>query len=210
MSSNTSGEGDIRRELIEKDMVDCMIALPGQLFYTTQIPVCLWFVCKNKGQRPHPENPALHYRDRRGETLFIDARQIGTMIDRTQKELTKEDIAQIAGTYHAWRNEVPLPPSIPLKGEEGSDGTVIASAARQSVPYEDVAGYCKSASLSEIQSNDFVLTPGRYVGVADEEDDGIHFEDKMTDLTATLKTQMAQAEQLDIDIRANLKVLGYE
>jgi type I restriction enzyme M protein len=126
------------------------------------------------------------------------------MIDRTQKELTKEDIAQIAGTYHAWRNEVPL------KGEEGSDGTVIASAARQSVPYEDVAGYCKSASLSEIQSNDFVLTPGRYVGVADEEDDGIHFEDKMTDLTATLKTQMAQAEQLDIDIRANLKVLGYE
>jgi type I restriction enzyme M protein len=210
MSSNTSGEGDIRRELIEKDMVDCMIALPGQLFYTTQIPVCLCFVCKNKGQRPHPENPELIYRDRRGETLFIDARQIGTMIDRTQKELTKEDIAQIAGKYHAWRNEVPPPPFLPLKGEEGSDGTVIASAARQSVPYEDVAGYCKSASLSEIQSNDFVLTPGRYVGVADEEDDGIHFEDKMTDLTATLKAQMAQAEQLDIDIRANLKVLGYE
>jgi type I restriction enzyme M protein len=116
MSSNTSGEGDIRRELIEKDMVDCMIALPGQLFYTTQIPVCLCFVCKNKGQRPHPENPELIYRDRRGETLFIDARQIGTMIDRTQKELTKEDIAQIAGKYHAWRNEVPLPPFLPLKG----------------------------------------------------------------------------------------------
>jgi type I restriction enzyme M protein len=204
-----------------------MIALPGQLFYTTQIPVCLWFVCKNKGQRPHPENPELHYRDRRGETLFIDARQIGTMIDRTQKELTKEDIAQIAGTYHNWRNQVPLPPSIPLKGEEGSDGTVIANREDQSgkqssdgtdcraalamtFPYEDVAGYCKSASLSEIQANDFVLTPGRYVGVADEEDDGIHFEDKMTDLTATLKAQMAQAEQLDIDIRENLKVLGYD
>jgi len=224
MSSNTSGEGDVRRELIEKDMVDCMIALPGQLFYTTQIPVCLWFVCKNKGQRTHPENPALHYRDRRGETLFIDARQIGTMIDRTQKELTKEDIAQIADTYHAWRNVIA---SDEIAKQSQSDGTVIANreggSGKQSpdgtdcratlpmtFPYEDIPGYCKSASLSEIQANDFVLTPGRYVGVADEEDDGIHFEDKMTDLTATLKTQMAQAEQLDIDIRANLKVLGYE
>jgi type I restriction enzyme M protein len=222
MSSNTSGEGDIRRELIEKDMVDCMIALPGQLFYTTQIPVCLWFVCKNKGQRPHPENPELHYRDRRGETLFIDARQIGTMIDRTQKELTKEDIAQIAGKYHTWRNVIATDEGAKQSqsdvianreeksGKQSSDGTVFASAARQSVPYEDIPGYCKSASLSEIQANDFVLTPGRYVGVADEEDDGIHFEDKMTDLTATLKAQMAQAEQLDMDIRANLKVLGYD
>ena len=174
-------------------MVDCMIALPGQLFYTTQIPVCLWFVCKNKGQRPHPENPELHYRDRRGETLFIDARQIGTMIDRTQKELTKEDITQIAETYHNWRN-------------------VIASdvGAKQSVPYEDVAGYCKSATLSEIQANDYVLTPGRYVGVADEEDDGIHFEDKMAELTATLKDQLVKAKELDQAILENLKVLGYE
>jgi len=193
MSSNTSGEGDIRRELIEKDMVDCMIALPGQLFYTTQIPVCLWFLTKNKSQRPHPENPELSYRDRRGETLFIDARQIGTMIDRTQKELTKEDITQIAETYHNWRN-------------------VIASdvGAKQSVPYEDVAGYCKSATLSEIQANDYVLTPGRYVGVADEEDDGIHFEDKMAELTATLKDQLVKAKELDQAILENLKVLGYE
>jgi type I restriction enzyme M protein len=146
------------------------------------------------------------------------------MIDRTQKELTKEDIAQIAGTYHAWRNVIA---SDEIAKQSQSDGTVIANreggSGKQSpdvtdcratlpmtFPYEDVAGYCKSASLSEIQANDFVLTPGRYVGVADEEDDGIHFEDKMTDLTATLKTQMAQAEQLDIDIRANLKVLGYE
>jgi type I restriction enzyme M protein len=208
MSSNTSGEGDVRRELIEKDMVDCMIALPGQLFYTTQIPVCLWFVCKNKGQRPHPENPALHYRDRRGETLFIDARQIGTMIDRTQKELTKEDIAQIAGTYHAVRKVIANREG--GSGKQSPDGTDYRAALPMTFPYEDIPGYCKSASLSEIQANDFVLTPGRYVGVADEEDDGIHFEDKMTDLTATLKAQMAQAEQLDIDIRANLKVLGYE
>ena len=97
MSSNTSGEGDIRRELIEKDMVDCMIALPGQLFYTTQIPVCLWFVCKNT-----QENPIHGYRNREGETLFIDARNMGSMIDRTQKDLTKVDIAKITQTYHAW------------------------------------------------------------------------------------------------------------
>jgi type I restriction enzyme M protein len=209
MSSNTSGEGDIRRELIEKDMVDCMIALPGQLFYTTQIPVCLWFLTKNKGQRPHPENPELSYRDRRGETLFIDARQIGTMIDRTQKELTKDDIAQIAGTYHSWRSD-PLTPSVPLKGEDGNVIAIPTSREKQSVPYEDVAGYCKSATLTEIQANDYVLTPGRYVGVADEEDDGIHFEDKMTELTATLKNQMVQAQQLDQAILENLKVLGYE
>jgi type I restriction enzyme M protein len=210
MSSNSSGEGEIRQQLVDKDMVDCMIALPGQLFYTTQIPVCLWFVTKNKKKRPHPENPEKEFRDRSGETLFIDARQIGSMIDRTQKELTKEDIAYIANTYHTWRNftpSVPLTPSIPLKGEEGN---VITSEARQSVPYEDVAGYCKSASLSEIQANDYVLTPGRYVGVAEEEDDGIHFEDKMTELTATLKDQMAQAKELDQAIRENLKVLGYE
>ena len=207
MSTNTSGEGEIRRQLIEKDMVDCMIALPGQLFYTTQIPVCLWFVTKNKGKRPHPENPEKEFRDRSGETLFIDARKMGTMIDRTQKELTKEDVATISETYHSWRNAA-LAPSIPLKGE---DGNVIASEATQSVGvYQDVPGYCKSATLSEIQANYFVLTPGRYVGVADEEDDGIHFEDKMTELTATLKSQLEKAKDLDQAILENLKVLGYE
>lgn len=181
MSSNTSGEGDIRKQLIENDMVDCMIALPGQLFYTTQIPVCLWFITKNK-----KEDKEHGYRNRTGETLFIDARNMGSMIDRTQKELTKADIEEIARTYHAWR------------GEE-KDGT-----------YEDVAGYSKCATLEDIQKNDYVLTPGRYVGVAEEEDDGIPFEEKMTDLTATLKSQMAEAEQLDADIRENLKILGYE
>jgi type I restriction enzyme M protein len=191
MSSNTSGEGEIRQQLVDKDMVDCMIALPGQLFYTTQIPVCLWFVTKNKKKRPHPENPEKEFRDRSGETLFIDARQLGSMIDRTQKELTKEDIAYIANTYHTWRNS--------------SDVKLSEVEA-----YQDIPGYCKSAFLSDIQANDYVLTPGRYVGVAEEEDDGIHFEDKMTELTATLKDQMAQAEELDQAIRENLKTLGYE
>ena len=126
MSSNTSGEGTIRQELIEKDMVDCMIALPGQLFYTTQIPVFLWFITKSK-----KEDKIHGYRNREGETLFIDARNMGTMINRTQKELSAEDIAEISSTYHAWR------------GEE-KDGE-----------YEDIAGYCKSAQLEDIQKNDY-------------------------------------------------------
>ncbi|HCT53685.1 MAG TPA: DNA methyltransferase [Balneola sp.] len=181
MSTNTSGEGEIRQQMIENDLVDCMIALPGQLFYTTQIPVCLWFMTKNK-----KEDSVHGYRNREDETLFIDARNMGTMIDRTQKELTDDDIAEITRTYHAWR------------GEE-KDGD-----------YEDIAGYCKSASLEEIKANDYVLTPGRYVGIEEEEDDGIHFEDRMTELTETLKSQMAESEQLDAEIRENLKVLGYE
>jgi len=187
MSSNTSGEGIIRKELIEKDMVDCMIALPGQLFYTTQIPVCLWFITKSKEQ-----NADKSFRKRRGETLFIDARQIGSMMDRTQKELSEEDIAGISNTYHAWRSQA----DVQNQEKYGY--------------YKDIAGYCKSASLEEIEKNDYVLTPGRYVGVAEEEDDGIHFEDKMSELTAALKEQMGQAGQLDADISENLKVLGYE
>ncbi len=188
MSSNTSGEGQIRKELVERDMVDCMIALPGQLFYTTQIPVCLWFMTKNK-----KENKQMGYRDRSGETLFIDARNMGTMIDRTQKELTQEDILAIAGTYHSWRN---------------GDGT--SSAPQERGVYGDVAGYCKSATLEEIKANDYVLTPGRYVGVAEEEDDGIPFEEKMEELTKMLKEQMSEAKEFDVAILDNLKRLGYE
>lgn len=126
------------------------------------------------------------HRNRQGETLFIDARNMGSMVDRTHKELTNEDIAEITRTYHAWRGE-------------SKDGN-----------YEDVAGYCKSGTIEEIQKNDYVLTPGRYVGVEDEEDDGIPFEDKMTDLSKTLYKQMAEGKQLDKAIRENLKVLGYE
>lgn len=195
MSSNTSGEGELRKQMIEKDRVDCMIALPGQLFYTTQIPVCLWFMTKNKTSTSSVQGQ--QFRDRRGETLFIDARNMGTMIDRTQKELTKDDIAHIANTYHTWRN---TPISSFASDEE----------AKQSLTYEDIAGYCKSATLEDIKANDYVLTPGRYVGVAEEEDDGIPFEEKMTNLTATLKSQMAEAEGLDAAIRENLKALGYE
>jgi type I restriction enzyme M protein len=180
MSSNTGGEGIIRQKVIENDLVDCMIALPGQLFYTTQIPVCLWFITKNK-----KEDTERGYRSREGETLFIDARDMGSMISRTNKELTNDDIANIARTYHAWRGEV-------------KDGT-----------YEEQAGFSKSATLDEIKSNDFVLTPGRYVGTAAIEDDGIPFETKMSELSKTLYSQMKQAEVLDKAIRQNLEVLGY-
>jgi type I restriction enzyme M protein len=189
MSSNTSGEGDIRQKIIENDLVDCMIALPGQLFYTTQIPVCLWFISKDK--KGNDEKGMLKRRDRQGETLFIDAREMGTMLDRTLKELTNDDIAHITETYHIWR------------GEE------LAIDKEQSKPYQDIAGYCKSATLADMKANDYVLTPGRYVGAAEIEDDGISFETKMTELSQTLYNQMSQAEELDKEIRKNLEALGY-
>jgi len=184
MSSNSTGEGKIRQELIENDHVDCMIALPGQLFYTTQIPVCLWFVTKNKKALSF-EDEARNYRNREGETLFVDARNMGTMVDKTHKKLTTEDIVEITRTYHSWRGEA-------------KDGL-----------YEDIAGYCKSTNLKDIQKNDFVLTPGRYVGVAKVEDNGIPFEEKMTELSQILFTQMAEAKKLDVKIVDNLKTLGY-
>ena len=185
MSSNSSGEGTIRQEIIDNDHVDCMIALPGQLFYTTQIPVCLWFLTKNK-----TKDSERGYRNREGETLFIDARQMGSMISRTNKELTNDDLAKIAGTYHAWRGE-----------EKDGSGDL--------EKYQDVAGYSKSASLEDIKANDYVLTPGRYVGAAELEDDGIPFEVKMKELSQTLYGQMKEAEALDSTIRHNLEVLGY-
>jgi type I restriction enzyme M protein len=189
MSTNTSGEGEIRQKLVENDLVDCMIALPGQLFYTTQIPVCLWFLTKNK--KAQPRGSERDYRNREGETLFIDARKIGSMISRTQKELDEEDIAAIARTYHAWRSE-------PDGQSEKKDGD-----------YEDEAGYCKSATLEDIRKHDFVLTPGRYVGAAALEDDGIPFETKMTELSQTLYAQMEESAKLDEVIRKNLEGLGY-
>jgi type I restriction enzyme M protein len=184
MSTNTSGEGEIRKKIIEQDLVDCMIALPGQLFYTTQIPVCLWFISKNKKAVDASEDFAKR-RNRQGETLFIDAREMGSMVSRVNKELTNDDISHIAQTYHAWR------------GENKDDN------------YEDKAGYCKSASLDDIKANDYSLTPGRYVGAADIADDGIAFETKMTELSQTLFCQMEESEDLDKVIRHNLKELGY-
>lgn len=180
MSSQSSGEGELRKQFVENDLVDCMIALPGQLFYTTQIPVCLWFMTKNKRA-----DSVRGYRDRQGETLMIDARQMGSMVDRTHKELTEADIALIARTYHAWRGEA-------------KDGT-----------YADVAGFCAVARTADIAANDYVLTPGRYVGMAEEEDDGSIFEDKMDALVKTLLAQMQDGAKLDVVIRENLEGLGY-
>lgn len=192
MSSNTSGEGEIRQKLIEDDRIECMIALPGQLFFTTQIPVCLWFMSKNKGA-----SIKHGYRDRRGETLFIDARELGTMVSRTNKELTPADIARISDTFHAWRS---------------SDDELARRIKAQAISierYEDQAGFCKVATLADIAANDYVLTPGRYVGAAEVEDDGIAFETKMTELTATLHQQITQSAALDTLILQNLTALGF-
>jgi type I restriction enzyme M protein len=177
MSSNQSGEGEIRKSLIEADLVDCMVALPGQLFYSTQIPACLWFLARDRKNGK--------FRDRRGQVLFVDARKLGRMVDRTHRELTDEDIARIANTYHAWRGE-----------KDAGD-------------YADVAGFCKSAALEEVRKHGHVLTPGRYVGAEAQEDDGEPFEEKMQRLTATLREQQAEAAKLDAAIAANLRELGY-
>jgi len=186
MSTSTNSEGSIRQKMIENDLVDCMIALPGQLFYTTQIPVCLWFLSKNKKSQSVTEHRGSNQRDRQGETLFIDARNMGTMISRVHKELTTDDLAEITRTYHAWRGEA-------------KDGV-----------YADKAGFCKSSTLAEMKANDYVLTPGRYVGAAPIEDDGIPFETKMDELTKTLFQQMRESDKLDAVIRENMAVLGYE
>jgi len=199
MSTNTKGEGDIRRKILENDLVDCMIALPGQLFYTTQIPVCLWFLTKSKDAQVVEGHTNSNHRARRGETLFIDARNIGSMVDRTHKELTSDDIAEIARTYHAWRGERGLAQA------ERSDEDVPVPA----LEYEDKPGFCKAATLEDIKANDYVLTPGRYVGAPEIEDDGIPFEEKMSDLTQTLYQQMEESAKLDAVIRNNLEGLGY-
>ncbi len=182
MSSNQSGEGDIRKAMIEADAVDCMVALPGQLFYSTQIPACLWILAKDRsnGLVKHSK-----LRDRRGQVLFIDARKMGVLVDRTRRELTDEEIQKIAVTYHAWRGE-------PEAGE-----------------YADVAGFCKSATLEDIRKHGHVLTPGRYVGAAAQEDDGEPFTEKMQRLAAQWREQRTEAAWLDALIESNLKELGY-
>ena len=177
MSSNQSGEGEIRKAIIEADLVDCMVALPGQLFYSTQIPVCLWFLARSKKNG--------RFRDRRGETLFIDARKMGSMVDRVHRELTDADVAKIAGTYHAWR------------GDEGAG------------EYANVAGFCKAVKVEEIRKHGHVLTPGRYVGAEAAEEDGEPFEEKMKRLAKTLREQQEEAAKLDTAIAANLKELGF-
>jgi len=189
MSTNTSGEGEIRKALIEADMVDCMVALPGQLFFSTQIPVCLWFLTRNKNPHPQPLSPwERGERNRKGETLFIDARKMGTLTDRVHRDLTEEDIAKIADTYHAWKADLTPNPSPKGRGE-----------------YEDVAGFCKSTSLKEIQEQGYVLTPGRYVGAAELEEDDEPFEQKMARLTQELEAQFEESDKLKNTILAGVK-----
>ena len=177
MSSATSGEGDLRRAMVDADAVDCMIALPGQLFYSTPIPACLWFLTRNK-------NPGNGWRDRRGEVLFIDARKLGQMVDRTRKEFADEDIARIAGVYHSWR------------GELDADA------------YEDVAGFCRAARLEETVKHNHVLTPGRYVGAAAVEDGGVPFEERFAEMKETLAEQFAEADELTAVIQEKLEEVG--
>ena len=169
LSSNTSGEGDIRRKILEDDLVDCIVALPDKLFYTTGIPVCIWFFNRDKKHK--------------GQTLFIDARKMGDMVNRRLRELSDEDIKKIANTYIAWQNE---------------DG------------YEDVQGYCKAASIDEIKEHDYILTPGRYVGIEEVEDDGEPFEEKMERLTNTLANQFKKSRELEEEIRKQLGGIGYK
>ena len=202
MSSGQSGEGDIRKNLIEAELVDCMVALPGQLFYSTQIPACLWFLARG--------------RQRRDEVLFIDARNLGTMVDRTHRELSDDDIARIAGTYHAWRSPAPSLPGrerastnpSPLEGES-LPRTRSGGGVRGKTAYADFPGFCKSVSLAEIRRHGHVLTPGRYVGAAPQADDGEPFEEKMQRLVADMRTQQAEAARLDAAIAENLERLGF-
>ncbi|HBC3510927.1 type I restriction-modification system subunit M [Vibrio parahaemolyticus] len=186
MSSTTNNEGEIRAALVENDFVECMVALPGQLFTNTQIPACIWFLTKNKKARTDKAGRKL--RARKGEVLFIDARNLGYMKDRVLRDFTRDDIQKVADLYHAWKT-----------------GTEVNGIA-----YEDQAGFCKSATLEEITKHDFVLTPGRYVGATEELDDGIPFSEKMAALTAKLSEQFAESATLEAEIKKNLAGLGYE
>jgi len=183
MSSQTSGEGDIRKNLIEADLVECMVALPGQLFTNTQIPACIWFLTRNKNNGTATPDGEVRG-NRTGKVLFIDAREKGYMKDRVLRDFKPDEIKEIAETLTNWQ-----------KGNQD---------------YEDIPGYCKSATLEEIRKNDFVLTPGRYVGAPEAEDDGIPFSEKMEQLTTRLKTQFEESEALEAKIKENLAGLGYE
>lgn len=176
MTTNAGSEGDIRKQLVTEGLVDCMVALPTQLFFNTQIPACLWFLARNRTNHK--------FRNRAGEILFIDARKIGSLISRKNKAFDDEDIKQIADVYHNWRN---------------LDGN-----------YEDVQGFCKSATLAEVEANNFVLTPGRYVGTEEEEDDGITYEEKVTAISENLKGYFERSTALQARIKINLAKVGIE
>lgn len=182
MSSDVATEGDIRKNLIENDLVDCMVSLPAQLFYNTQIPACLWFLARNKTNGK--------FRNRSGEILFIDSREIGSMISRRQKELNDTDISKIGEIYHSWRSKVR---KVGILND-----------------YKDVPGLCKAVKIEDVRKNNYILTPGRYIDFKEAEDDGIAFEDKMKRLTATLGEQMQKASTLDKEIKKNLEKIGYK
>ena len=175
LSSNTSGEGEIRKNIIKADLVDCIVALPKQLFYNTGIPACLWFISRKKAGNGN--------RKRAGKTLFIDATEIGYMLDRTHRAFTDQDIKKVSDTYHGWRDK---------NGK-----------------YEDIKGFCKSATLDEIKKHKCILTPGRYVGIPDEEEDGIPFEEKIATLTRELKGQVEEEDSLNKEIKKQLSKVGF-
>jgi type I restriction enzyme M protein len=177
LSSNTSSDSDVRKKILEDDLVDCIVALPSKLFYSTGIPVSLWFLSKNKGGNGG--------RKRDGETLFVDARKMGTLVDRAHRELTEEDLKKISDTYHAWK------------------GTA------KKIEYEDIKGFCKAAQIEKIREHEHILTPGRYIGIEEKKDDE-PFEDKMARLTDELAEQFAKSNKLEEEIRDNLRVIGYE
>jgi len=177
LATMSGGEGKIRENLIRADVVDCIVALPAQLFYTTGIPVCLWFLDRHKASSEG--------RDRRGQTLFIDARELGSKISRTQIELSDDEITRIAGAYHAWRKDT-------------------------NSPYEDVRGFCRSASIGEIEAAGFALSPGRYVGAPETEEDEIAFEERMATLIDRLADELAENERLTDEVREGLARVGYE
>ena len=176
MTTNSGNEGEIRKKMIQEGVVDCMVALPTQLFFNTQIPACLWFLSRNRTNHK--------FRDRSKEILFIDARNLGQMISRKNKMLSDEDLTKITSTYHGWRN---------------TNGT-----------YEDIPGFCKAASLEEVEANNFVITPGRYVGAEDLEDDGIPFEEKVATITSSLAEQFSKSNELQERIKSNLAKIGIE
>ena len=182
LSSNTSGEGEIRKNMIKAGLVDCIVAMPDKLFYTVQIPACLWFVSRDRYNNK--------FRDRHDEILFIDARKLGKLVDRRHRELSDEELQKISGTYHNWR----LP----------------ASGDAQSRKYKDIKGFCKAAPIEEVEKNGYVLTPGRYVGTDFIEEDDEVFEEKMARLTKELSEQFSRSKGLEQKIKENLKKVGFE